>query len=270
MTTKLVKMPATTLTTTTPTSDRSWCSRCRDHKPASAFAINRSRSTGLQGNCRECSKAIFREWNARKLRTDQDYRDRRHKSDREYRARNPAKFEAIRISKREKYQVETYGKVIESPEELVTLSKDRYKVARALGYRSGLEVKNAAHIEANGYPVHYETGKIKYTVPARLATYSPDFPLLHNGIVVETKGVFVTADRQKSILIKNEYPDLDLRFVFSNPAARISKTSATTYAMWCQKFGFQYAKQLIPLAWLNEPPEPRRVAAMKAALVIKS
>lgn len=136
------------------------------------------------------------------------------------------------------------------------------------GYRSGLEEKNAAHIVSAGFSSPYEEYTLRYTVPERIAKYTPDFPLTHNGIIVETKGRFVTADRQKHLLVKNDHPDLDVRFVFSNPNTRISKTSATTYAMWCDKHGFKYAKQLVPVTWLQEKPEPRRMAAMKAALSI--
>jgi hypothetical protein len=137
------------------------------------------------------------------------------------------------------------------------------------GYRSGLEEKNAARIANAGFTSAYEEHSLKYNVPSRIARYTPDFPMLHNGVIVETKGMFVTADRQKHILIKNDHPDLDVRFVFSNPNSRISKTSSTSYAMWCEKHGFVFAKGLIPTAWLREPPEPKRMAAMWKALGIK-
>jgi hypothetical protein len=76
--------------------------------------------------------------------------------------------------------------------------------------------------------------------------------VLSNGIVIETKGRFLLADRQKHILVKKHNPTLDIRFVFSNSNARISKTSTTTYAQWCKKNGFQYADKMIPKEWLDE------------------
>lgn len=124
----------------------------------------------------------------------------------------------------------------------------------AEGYRSGLEDKIAAQLRAGGIDPQYETLVIKYVKPERIAKYTPDFPL-PNGIIIETKGRFVTADRQKHLLIKEQRPDLDIRFVFSNPKTRISKTSMTTYAMWCEKHGFKYAAKLIPDEWLKEPPK---------------
>lgn len=97
----------------------------------------------------------------------------------------------------------------------------------------------------------YETLTLKYERPARTAKYTPDFPL-PNGIIIETKGRFVTADRQKHLLVKDQHPKADIRFVFSNPNQRISKTSKTTYAMWCDKHGFRYAAKRIPVEWLKE------------------
>lgn len=135
------------------------------------------------------------------------------------------------------------------------------KRALAEGYRSGLEDKVAKQLAKDGVGYGYEDRVVRYTKPARKARYTPDFNL-DNGIIVETKGRFVTADRQKHLLIQEQHPDLDVRFVFSNPNTRISKTSKTTYAMWCEKHGFMYAKADIPRAWLMETPNPVAIAAM--------
>ncbi len=123
------------------------------------------------------------------------------------------------------------------------------------GYRSGLEVVVADQLKSLGIPVRYEDpdAKISYTKPARASKYSPDF-ILPNGIIIETKGRFVTADRQKHLLIKAQHPHLDIRFVFSNSKAKISKQSSTTYADWCTKNGFQYADKLIPTHCIKEKP----------------
>lgn len=129
------------------------------------------------------------------------------------------------------------------------------------GWRSGLEEEIARWLEEQGHPACFEPGRIPYLKPARKAHYTPDFPL-HNGIIIESKGRFVTADRQKHILIKDQHPDLDIRFVFSRSKSPISKRSKTTYAMWCEKHGFLYADKQIPLEWLDEPPEPTRLRAM--------
>lgn len=129
------------------------------------------------------------------------------------------------------------------------------------GYRSGLEEKVAAELTAKGVPVKFEDpdSVIRYTWPQEESKYTPDFRL-PNGIIIETKGRFVTKDRQKHKLIKEQHPDRDIRFVFSNSRQRISKTSKTTYAMWCEKYGFKFADKSIPDEWLREPPREDRNA----------
>ena len=83
-------------------------------------------------------------------------------------------------------------------------------------------------------------------------TYTPDF-LLDNGIIIETKGRFTVHDRQKHLMIRKQYGDEhDIRFVFSNPNQKLYKGAKSTYAQWCDKKGFKYAKEYIPEAWFYE------------------
>lgn len=119
------------------------------------------------------------------------------------------------------------------------------------GYRSGLEEKVAAELAEAGVEVEFESMVIQYTKPETSHRYTPDFPL-PNGIIIETKGRFTVEDRKKHLLIKKQHPDKDIRFVFSNPNNKITKGSKTTYAMWCEKHGFKYAKRSVPEEWINE------------------
>lgn len=129
------------------------------------------------------------------------------------------------------------------------------KEAEELGFRSGLEKDTFENLKSRGVDVAYEDRKIKYTKPAKPQTYNPDFTL-PNGILIETKGRFVTKDRQKHLAIKAQYPDLDIRFVFGNSRNPIAKGSKTTYAMWCEKNGFKYADRWVPQEWIDEGTAP--------------
>ena len=123
------------------------------------------------------------------------------------------------------------------------------------GFRSGLEKVIADQLTAAGLAQAvkaYETLKIRFDKPASKHTYTPDWPL-PNGIIVETKGRFVPADRAKHLLVKAQHPELDIRFVFTRSSTPIYKGSPTTYASWCIKHGFKHADKLIPQAWLKEP-----------------
>jgi hypothetical protein len=137
--------------------------------------------------------------------------------------------------------------------------------AKLEGYRSGLEEKVAAQLKAEGMDAVYEGHTLRYTKPEKEHRYTPDF-VMKNGIVIETKGRFVTADRQKHLFVKAAHPDLDIRFVFSNPRQRIGKKSLTTYAMWCEKNGFLYSTIMVPQPWLKEPAVAARIRAAFNAL----
>ena len=128
------------------------------------------------------------------------------------------------------------------------------RAAYRLGFRSGLEKKVSEQILEAGIKLLYETDKIQFTIPARQAKYTPDFKLPKPGgfFFVETKGIWAVQDRQKHILIAQQMPELDIRFVFSNQNARLYKGSPTTYAAYCEKHGFRYANKVIPDEWLEE------------------
>ena len=136
------------------------------------------------------------------------------------------------------------------------MAKKKYGVryhAVKNGFRSGLEETISNQLTEKQVDFQYESkaNAIKYIKPSTNHTYLPDFKL-PNGIIVETKGRFVAADRKKHLLIKEQSPELDIRFVFQNAKTKLSKASKTTYADWCTKNGFIYADKTIPLEWINE------------------
>lgn len=124
------------------------------------------------------------------------------------------------------------------------------EVGLKYGFRSGLEEQIAHQLEQNGINPNFETIKLPYIVNKN-CTYTPDFPV-GKRIIIETKGRFLTADRMKMLLVKEQHPEYEFRFVFSNANARISKVSQTTYARWCEKNGFKWANKMIPDEWIKE------------------
>jgi hypothetical protein len=148
---------------------------------------------------------------------------------------------------------------------MATSKKSQAQVGLELGFRSGLEASIAEQLDRAGIVVEFETWKVRYQKMPKPSTYMPDFTL-PNGIIIETKGRFLTADRQKHKWIKEQHPDLDIRFVFSRAATRISKTSQTSYAQWCYQYGFKWSDKVVPKSWLDAPSEPKRTAAIKRAM----
>ena len=125
------------------------------------------------------------------------------------------------------------------------------KRALKAGYRSGLEEQTAKDLKKRKVPFSYEERKIKW-LDSKIRTYTPDFEL-PNGVIVETKGRFVAADRRKHLEIKKQFGDkYDIRFVFTNSRAKLSKGAKSSYGDWCDKHGFLYADKTIPEEWLNE------------------
>ena len=125
------------------------------------------------------------------------------------------------------------------------------KRALKAGYRSGLEEQTAKDLKKRKVPFSYEERKIKW-LDSKVRTYTPDFEL-PNGVIVETKGRFVAADRRKHLEIKKQFGDkYDIRFVFTNSRAKLYKGAKSSYADWCNKHGFLYADKTIPEEWLNE------------------
>lgn len=118
-------------------------------------------------------------------------------------------------------------------------------------FRSGLEEKNSELMDRHGIPYTFEQHWINYTIPARTAKYLPDF-ILGNGIIIECKGIWEVDDRKKHLLLREQYPELDIRLVFSSSKAKLYKGSPTTYGAWCEKHDIQFADKLVPLAWMKE------------------
>lgn len=120
-------------------------------------------------------------------------------------------------------------------------------------YKSKLEERVAQQLTDAGCPFEYESEKLKYVVPARNATYTPDF-ILNKKIYVETKGwLRSAAERQKMVLVKQAHPDKDIRLVFQNAQNKIYRNSPTSYAKWADDHGFLWADGgKVPEEWLEE------------------
>lgn len=117
-------------------------------------------------------------------------------------------------------------------------------------HRSKFETRVCDSVNDRGLRAAYEAIKFVYQPPPR--TYTADWLLLDNGVVVETKGFFPAEDRSKMLLIKQQFPELDIRIVFMDATKLITKKSKTTYGAWATQHGFPWAQGDIPTEWFNE------------------
>lgn len=116
-----------------------------------------------------------------------------------------------------------------------------------MDYRSKLEERIAKLFGKQGVPFLYEAESYEYTLVSK---YKPDF-FFPNGIVVEAKGFFAPKDRRKTLAIKEQYPDLDLRFIFQRNNS-LTKTSKNTYGDWCDKHSIPWCVfPNVPEDWLT-------------------
>lgn len=120
--------------------------------------------------------------------------------------------------------------------------------------RSRLEEKFEKLLIDFGVKYSYETTKIPYIVPESNHNYTVDFSIV-GGLQLEVKGYLSDySERHKYILIKQQHPDLDLRFVFDN-SNKLVGGAKMTHGKWAEKYGFPYCsiKDIdIIESWLKE------------------
>lgn len=121
---------------------------------------------------------------------------------------------------------------------------------RFAGYRSQFELNLARNLVENNVEFTYEDTSVTYIPKPR--TYTPDFFIPATSIYVEAKGHLDKDDRVKMVLVKQQHPELDIRFVFLRASNKIYKGSKTTYAAWCERYGFQWAEGTIPKEWYKK------------------
>ena len=120
-------------------------------------------------------------------------------------------------------------------------------------YRSGSERRLATLLEAAKCLFQFEPYYIQYRVE-QTRKYLPDF-VLPNGIILEVKGRFTAADRQKQLLVRKSNFFEDIRIVFDNPNNKLYKGAKSTYADWCSKHGIIFCSakdHKVIRSWISE------------------
>lgn len=144
-------------------------------------------------------------------------------------------------------------------------------------YRSNLEKDIAEDLKGMGARFEYEPLYIPFSRPKH---YQPDF-ILPNGIVIEAKGYFRGRNRSQIRLVKETWPDLDIRFVFARPSNFIASAKQrrkrekrnrrkgkeppnhTTYGDWCERRDIPWAELTVPLEWIQEEPNQASLDALE-------
>ncbi len=62
----------------------------------------------------------------------------------------------------------------------------------------------------------------------------------------------MSEDRTKHLTFREQHPNIDIRFVFSNSKNKLRKGAKTTYGEWCDRNGFLYSDRVIDENWLKK------------------
>lgn len=127
------------------------------------------------------------------------------------------------------------------------------------------EVRFAKGLDDRRIPWEYESDEIKWTQTARV--YTPDFKITRKDrteFFVEYKGFLWTEDKQKMKAVKEQHPDIDIRFVFADAHKPVhgAKTrkdgTKMSHAEWAEKTGYLWAHATIPASWLKTQPKGKK------------
>lgn len=116
--------------------------------------------------------------------------------------------------------------------------------------RSGYEDKVAENLDKLNIKYGYEDVTIPYTIERK---YKLDFSI-ESGILIESKGYFLSSDRTKHLKIKEQHPELDIRFLFQADNW-LTKKHKSRYSDWCKRHEFKYHVSPtgnLPKKWLKE------------------
>lgn len=129
-------------------------------------------------------------------------------------------------------------------------------------FRSDLERKVNGNIPSS-MDKWYEALGVPFQVPATMKKYHPDF-VLANGLIIEVKGIFSIEDRRKHLLVREQYPGIEIRIIFYQDGFLSPKRGDRTrtdrnkrYSDWCEMHDIEYVidkEGRIPKEWLTGGP----------------
>jgi len=118
--------------------------------------------------------------------------------------------------------------------------------------RSTLEERVQLNLNARGIAYEYEPCKLPYTVTRN---YIPDLKI--GDIYIEVKGYFRQDAQRKMRSMKEQHPELDIRFLFQRGKSTVQGAkkrkdgTKITCAEWAEKHNFIYAEEIIPDEWFR-------------------
>ena len=148
------------------------------------------------------------------------------------------------------------------------LNRNTTEARRELGkFRSRSEKRAADQLRALNIKYRFERTRVEYVKPKGTVIcpncgpvsgqlkkyYLPDFEL-SNGVFIEVKGRFTSADRIKLKTVKKQHPNMVLCLLFDSDRLLESRRPGVQrprYGEWANANGIPWAVKIIPDAWLR-------------------
>jgi hypothetical protein len=116
-------------------------------------------------------------------------------------------------------------------------------------YKSGFENNFQLACKEQGWNLPYEQDRIKYVIPSKTHTYTPDFTVTKN-VYVETKGLWPAVERKKALFIQEQFPEIKILYVLYRNQ-KLFKTSTTTYLEWAKNNGLKACTFADTKTWMQ-------------------
>ena len=106
------------------------------------------------------------------------------------------------------------------------------------------------------YELNNKDKAIEYISCKKTKVFVPCF-VMSDGMIIECVSGLLARDCRKYLLLREQHPDLDIRFVFEIDNMKILGGDGLSLAEWAASNRFHWAKKLIPLEWMVEIASPR-------------
>lgn len=92
--------------------------------------------------------------------------------------------------------------------------------------------------------------KLHYLTDNGIKVYSPHFKF-DNDIYVDVIVKTTLEEMGKYLRIREQFPLMDIRFVFQDSKIKFNKNEKMSYGNWCVTNGFIYHSGFVPDSWIN-------------------
>lgn len=113
--------------------------------------------------------------------------------------------------------------------------------------RSGPERTIDQQLRISGLEFSNELVKLPYILSYN---YIPDFYIPSLDMYIEVKGYFRREDQAKMRAVKQQHPELDIRFIFQEADKKVAYGKLTN-AQWAERNGFPWAEHKMPEEWFD-------------------